>query len=56
MISRYEEYLPFEGDRYGRFPAALSLAARQGFLEKPVVEVLLTNVWLNSSISILRRV
>ncbi len=39
MISRYEEYLPFKGDRYGRFEAAGSLAGRNGFLEIPVVDI-----------------
>ncbi len=39
MISRYEEYLPFEGDHHGRFEAAESLAGREGFLELPVVDV-----------------
>jgi len=38
MLSRYEEYLPFEEDEYGRFPAALSLAHRNDFLEVPVVD------------------
>ncbi len=38
MLSRYEEYLPFEEDDHGRFPAALSLAHRNGFLEVPVVD------------------
>jgi hypothetical protein len=39
MVSRYEEYLPFEADRYGRFPAGESLAGRNGFLESPVVDL-----------------
>lgn len=39
MISRYEEYLPFEADRYGRFEADQSLAGRNGFLEMPVVDL-----------------
>jgi len=38
MLSRYEEYLPFEQDEHGRFPAALSLAHRKDFLEVPVVD------------------
>ena len=37
LLSRYEEYLPFESDRYGRFPATESLAYKSGFLEIPVV-------------------
>jgi hypothetical protein len=39
MLSRYEEYLPFEPDFHGRFEAGQSLAARKGFLEKPVVDL-----------------
>jgi hypothetical protein len=39
MVSRYEEYLPFIKDFYGRFPAQESLAYKEGFLEKPVVEL-----------------
>jgi hypothetical protein len=37
MVSRYEEYLPFNGDRYGRFPASESIATKGKFLEIPVV-------------------
>jgi hypothetical protein len=44
MISRYEEYLPFEGDRYGRFPAGESLAGKHGFLEMPVVDLWLEDL------------
>jgi hypothetical protein len=40
MISRYEEYLDFTSDVYGRFPARESLAFRAGFLDVPVV-----NLW-----------
>ena len=42
MISRYEEYLPFTPDKYGRFKASDSLAYRNKFLQKPVV-----NIWIN---------
>jgi hypothetical protein len=37
MLSRWEEAIQPERDIYGRFPASASLAARQGFLERPVV-------------------
>ncbi len=37
LLSRYEEYLPFEPDRYGRFPATQSLACKNGFLKKPLI-------------------
>lgn len=40
MVSRYEEYLPFRKDKYGRFKAEESLAYQKGFLMKPVV-----NLW-----------
>jgi hypothetical protein len=38
MVSRYEEYLPFQGDRLGRFEAGESLAYKKGFLGIPVVD------------------
>jgi hypothetical protein len=38
MASRYEEYLPFQGDRFGRFEAAESFAFKNGFLGLPVVD------------------
>ena len=41
LVSRYEEYLPFEPDQYGRFPAKQSLAYQHGFLQTPVV-----NCWV----------
>jgi len=41
MVTRYEEYLPFKPDIHGRFPASMSLAFRNGFLKKPVV-----NLWI----------
>lgn len=37
LLSRYEEYLPFEKDRYGRFPATQSLAHKNGFLKTPLI-------------------
>ena len=40
LVSRYEEYLPFKADKYGRFEANESLAYKNGFLEEPVV-----NLW-----------
>jgi hypothetical protein len=38
LLSRYEEYLPFIADPYGRFEADQSLAFRGGFLEEPVID------------------
>ncbi|MFO7977587.1 MAG: polysaccharide deacetylase family protein [Bacteroidales bacterium] len=37
LVSRYEEYLPFKKDAYGRFEASQSFAFQHGFLEVPVV-------------------
>jgi hypothetical protein len=39
LISRYEEYLDFEPDEHGRFKASASLAFRNGFLGRPVVDL-----------------
>ncbi len=39
MVSRYEEYLPYRKDHYGRFPVIESLAFREGFLDRPVVHL-----------------
>ena len=40
LVSRYEEYLPHQRDRYDRFDAKESLAFEKGFLQKPVI-----NIW-----------
>ncbi len=40
LIIRYEEYLPFKPDKFGRFPSSESLAAKMDFLEQPLV-----NLW-----------
>ncbi len=37
LVSRYEEYLPFTTDNYGRFRAEESLAFKENFLQMPVV-------------------
>ena len=39
LISRYEEYLPHVQDFHERFPANESLAFKNGFLEKPVIDI-----------------
>jgi hypothetical protein len=44
MISRYEEYLPFEPDHHGRFDAGSSLAMKYDFLEMPVVDLWVLNL------------
>ena len=38
MLSRYEEYLPFQTDQHGRYAAEQSLAFKNGFLHEPVVQ------------------
>jgi hypothetical protein len=38
FISRYEEYLPFERDKHGRFEAKESFAFKNGFLTRPIVD------------------
>ena len=55
MLSRYEEYLPFKEDKFGRFKAEDSLAFKNEFLEIPIIDagiILLANglnLQLNSS-------
>lgn len=39
MVSRYEEYLEHQPDEHGRFRASSTLAFREGFLDKPVVDL-----------------
>ena len=38
MLSRYEEYLSFTPDKYGRFKAEDSLAFKNNFLQIPIVD------------------
>ena len=42
LISRYEEYLPYEKDKYGRYWHTNSLAYKEGFLDSPLI-----NIWVN---------
>lgn len=39
LLSRYEEYLPFMKDKYGRFAASESLAFQKEFLQKPLIDI-----------------
>ncbi|MEO6818905.1 MAG: polysaccharide deacetylase family protein [Ginsengibacter sp.] len=39
LLSRYEEYLPFNEDAFGRFPAVESLAFKNEFLNIPIVDL-----------------
>jgi len=42
LVSRYEEYLLFKPDKYGRFPHQGSLAFKENFLDFPLI-----NYWLD---------
>ena len=39
LVSRYEEYLEYQPDEYGRFSASSSLAYQNGFLMSPVIDL-----------------
>ncbi len=39
LLSRYEEYLPYNRDQYGRYPAEESLAYSNKFLRMPVIDL-----------------
>jgi len=41
LVGRYEEYLSFQPDKYGRFPHQASLAFKENFLDFPII-----NYWL----------
>jgi hypothetical protein len=41
LLSRYEEYLPYEEDMYGRYAHTNSLAYKEGFLQLPLI-----NLWI----------
>lgn len=43
-LSRYEEYLSFQADEHGRFPASESWCSQYGCLQLPVVDLLLSNL------------
>ncbi len=40
LVSRYEEYLPYRKDEYGRFSANECIAFQKNFLQKPLI-----NIW-----------
>lgn len=46
MLTRYEEVVRHERDEHDRFPGAASLAGREGFLERPLVNEYLEILWL----------
>jgi peptidoglycan/xylan/chitin deacetylase (PgdA/CDA1 family) len=45
MLSRYEEVILSSEDRHGRFPATASLAHREGFLHRPIVNEYIELLW-----------
>lgn len=45
MLTRYEELVIGDRDRYGRFPAAASIARRGGFLGTPIVDAYVELLW-----------
>ncbi len=50
LLTRYEEYLPHQKDSYGRYAHTQSLAFREHFLDKPLV-----NIWLKHFRNILSK-
>jgi len=45
MLARYEELVCTARDRFGRFPASASVAFREGFLERPIVNEYVQILW-----------
>lgn len=45
MLSRYEELVTAERDEHDRFPASASLAFKEGFLERPIVDEYVEVLW-----------
>lgn len=45
MLSRYEEAVSKQRDKHGRFPAKASLACREGFLDRPIVDEYVEILW-----------
>jgi peptidoglycan/xylan/chitin deacetylase (PgdA/CDA1 family) len=45
MLSRYEEYVKPERDQHDRFPAAASLAYKEGFLDRPIINEYIEILW-----------
>jgi hypothetical protein len=50
LITRYEEYLPFTPDKFGRYSPKNALAVKAGFLDKPLV-----NIWAQRLLAELQR-
>ncbi|MEQ6167994.1 polysaccharide deacetylase family protein [Ekhidna sp. MALMAid0563] len=45
MLTRYEELVSKERDHHDRFPARASLAFKEGFLERPIVDEYVEVLW-----------
>ncbi len=45
MLTRWEEYINKTRDQYNRFPATASLAYKNGFLGRPIVNELVEMLW-----------
>jgi hypothetical protein len=45
MLTRYEELVVADRDQHDRFPAASSVAGREGFLDRPVVDEHVERLW-----------
>ncbi len=58
MLTRWEETAPSQRDAHGRFPAQQSVAWRQGFLDRPIVDeyAWILRAWLHARIPSLRLV
>jgi len=50
FVSRYEEYMPYRKDQYGRFTAHESFAYKNGFLQKPII-----NIWAREIVKLIKR-
>ncbi|MFP4470244.1 MAG: polysaccharide deacetylase family protein [Bacteroidales bacterium] len=50
LVTRYEEYLPYIKDQFGRFDARQSVSLKYGFLDQPLV-----NIWAEELKTILSK-
>lgn len=44
LLSRYEEYYSYQGDKHGRYPATESVLYKNGWLQRPVVDEWITQL------------
>jgi len=45
MLTRYEEYVKPDRDQHDRFPAKVSLAYQEGFLDRPIINEYIEILW-----------